>query len=81
MASPPITELTLRAREIFRLVVEDYLRQAERIIVVENNATGQFARLLRAETGCAIAAQWLKYNGLPFSVEEIVALLREEDQL
>lgn len=25
MASPPITELTLRAREIFRLVVEDYL--------------------------------------------------------
>lgn len=25
MASPPITELTLRARDIFRLVVEDYL--------------------------------------------------------
>lgn len=25
MVSPPITELTLRAREIFRLVVEDYL--------------------------------------------------------
>lgn len=25
MTSPPITELTLRAREIFRLVVEDYL--------------------------------------------------------
>jgi 2-oxoglutarate ferredoxin oxidoreductase subunit alpha len=63
------------------LVAEDYLRQAERIIVVENNATGQFARLLRAEAGCAIAAQWLKYNGLAFSVEEIVALLREEDQL
>lgn len=55
-----------------------HLRRAERIIVIENNATGQFARLLRAETGCAIAAEWRKYNGLAFSVEEITALLREE---
>jgi len=29
MASPPITELTLRAREIFRLVVEDYLSSGQ----------------------------------------------------
>lgn len=29
MASPPITELTLRAREIFRLVVEDYLSNGQ----------------------------------------------------
>ncbi|MEO5707665.1 MAG: heat-inducible transcriptional repressor HrcA [Alteraurantiacibacter sp.] len=29
MASPPITELTLRAREIFRLVVEDYLASGQ----------------------------------------------------
>jgi len=57
-----------------------HLRRAERIIVIENNATGQFARLLRAETGCAIAAEWRKYNGLAFSVEEITALLREEEQ-
>ena len=56
----------------------EYLKRADRIIVIENNATGQFARLLRAETGCAIAAEWLKYNGLTFSVEEIVALLRKE---
>jgi len=56
----------------------EYLKSADRIIVIENNATGQFARLLRAETGCAIAAEWLKYNGLTFSVEEIVALLRKE---
>ncbi|WP_028317164.1 2-oxoacid:acceptor oxidoreductase subunit alpha [Desulfobulbus elongatus] len=60
--------------------LEDYLRRAERVIVIENNATGQFARLLRGETGCDIADQWLKYNGLAFSVEEIAALLREEEQ-
>ncbi|MBM9614256.1 2-oxoacid:acceptor oxidoreductase subunit alpha [Desulfobulbus rhabdoformis] len=55
-----------------------YLERAKRIIVVENNATGQFARLLRAETGCTIDDQWLKYNGLAFSVEEIIASLRKE---
>jgi 2-oxoglutarate ferredoxin oxidoreductase subunit alpha len=60
--------------------LEEHLRRAERIIVIENNATGQFARLLRAETGCVVAAEWRKYNGLAFSVEEIVALLREEEQ-
>ena len=56
----------------------DHLQRAERIITIENNATGQFARLLRAETGCVIIDEWLKYNGLAFSMEEIVALLRRE---
>ena len=29
MSSPPITELTLRAREIFRLAVEGYLTSGQ----------------------------------------------------
>lgn len=57
---------------------EGYLNRAARIIVVENNATGQFARLLRAETGYTAADQWLKYNGLAFSVEELVDLVQKE---
>ena len=56
----------------------EHLRQAEQIIVIENNATGQFARLLRAESGCTIHREWHKYNGLAFSVAEVVALLRQE---
>ena len=56
----------------------EHLRQAEQIIVIENNATGQFARLLRAECGCSIAREWHKYNGLAFSVDEVVELLRQE---
>ena len=55
-----------------------YLERAERIIVIEGNATGQFARLLRAECGCAIAAEWHKYNGLAFSADEVETLLRTE---
>jgi 2-oxoglutarate ferredoxin oxidoreductase subunit alpha len=56
----------------------EHLQQATEIIVIENNATGQFARLLRAESGCTIAREWHKYNGLAYSVAEVVELLRQE---
>ena len=59
-------------------VVRDYLQKAAKIIVIENNATGQFARLLRGETGCTIHREWHKYNGLAFSVDEVMALLGQE---
>jgi 2-oxoglutarate ferredoxin oxidoreductase subunit alpha len=58
--------------------LRDYLRQATEIIVIENNATGQFARLLRAEGACSNVREWHKYNGLAFSVAEVVELLRQE---
>jgi 2-oxoglutarate ferredoxin oxidoreductase subunit alpha len=61
--------------------VIDHLRQAEQIIVIENNATGQFARLLRAEVGCTIHREWHKYNGLTFTVDEVAQLLSQEVQL
>jgi 2-oxoglutarate ferredoxin oxidoreductase subunit alpha len=60
------------------LALLEHLHQATEIIVIENNATGQFARLLRAECGCAIAREWHKYNGLAFSVAEVVELLQQE---
>jgi len=50
---------------------ELYLKKAKKIIVVENNATGQFAKLLKLSTGISIHKSILRYNGLPFSVEEI----------
>jgi 2-oxoglutarate ferredoxin oxidoreductase subunit alpha len=59
-------------------VVRDYLEKAAKIIVIENNATGQFARLLRGETGCTIHREWHKYNGLAFSVDEVMVLLGQE---
>jgi 2-oxoglutarate ferredoxin oxidoreductase subunit alpha len=49
----------------------EYLRKAKEVICVENNATGQFARLIRRETGFEVHRKILKYNGLPFSVEEL----------
>lgn len=52
------------------------LDKAEKIIVVENNATGQFANLLKLEYGVDITESILKYDGDPFSVEEVVKKLK-----
>src|SRR6056297_908422 len=51
--------------------VAEYLDRAARTCLVENNATGQCADLLRHETGRKIDEKILKYNGIPFSVEEL----------
>ena len=51
---------------------EGYMKKAEKVIIVENNLTGQFAKLIRMYTGIEIKNKILKYNGLPFSVEEVV---------
>ncbi len=47
----------------------------------ENNAQGQMANLIESETGLKIDKRVLKYNGMPFSVEEIYEVLEnlEED--
>jgi 2-oxoglutarate ferredoxin oxidoreductase subunit alpha len=57
------------------LTVKHRMGKAEKVIVVENNATGQFARLLTRETGFPVHESVLKYNGAPFSVEELVSRL------
>jgi 2-oxoglutarate ferredoxin oxidoreductase subunit alpha len=55
----------------------DYLNAADRTFIVEGNATGQFADLISLSAGIDIDEGILKYNGLPFSVEEIVSHLNE----
>ena len=52
-----------------------YLKKAGKRVVIENNATSQFGRLVSLETGLDIHEQILKYNGLPFSVEEVMEKL------
>ncbi|OPL13303.1 MAG: 2-oxoacid:ferredoxin oxidoreductase subunit alpha [delta proteobacterium MLS_D] len=63
----------LHFSQVFPLHVNTahYLEKARRIILVEGNATSQFGRLLRAETGYRATDRILKYDGLPFTVEEL----------
>ncbi len=44
----------------------------KKIIVMENNATGQFGNVLQLEYGIKVSESILKYDGDPFSVEEVV---------
>ena len=46
-----------------------------RKIFVEGNATGQFSRVVRSQTGIGADELILKYNGFQFTVEELVAKL------
>jgi 2-oxoglutarate ferredoxin oxidoreductase subunit alpha len=52
--------------------VAEYTNRAKKVICLEGNATGQFAKLLRLQKDIAIDKQILKYNGLQFSVEEVM---------
>ncbi|MHC4624762.1 MAG: 2-oxoacid:acceptor oxidoreductase subunit alpha [Planctomycetota bacterium] len=54
----------------------DFLSKAERTIIVESNATSQFGKLIRLQTGIDIENKILKYNGLSFSVEEVTEKLK-----
>lgn len=44
----------------------------KKVVVLENNAKGQFAEVLRQEYGIKVSETLLQYDGNPFSVEEVV---------
>ena len=57
-----------------------FFEGARKTAIVENNATSQFGSLLKLHAvGCAIdiGAKILKYDGMPFSVEELVDSINE----
>jgi len=51
--------------------------QGGKLVIVENNYTGQFKRLLQGETCIAVDHSIRRYDGRPFSPEEILAGLKE----
>jgi 2-oxoglutarate ferredoxin oxidoreductase subunit alpha len=69
----------LHFKQVYPLPDEttEYLQEAEKTIIVENNATSQFAKLIKLQTGIDIQEKILKYNGLSFFVEELAEKLKE----
>ncbi|TDX47837.1 2-oxoacid:acceptor oxidoreductase subunit alpha [Orenia marismortui] len=47
-------------------------------IMVENNGTAQFSRLISSETGIMIEHELVKYDGRPFTGREIYEAVKEE---
>lgn len=54
----------------------NYLEKAQKTIIFENNANSQFGNLIKLETGFEVHRKALKYNGMPFSVEEVMERLK-----
>lgn len=71
---------TLEFPTVFPVHGEETLRLlkgAKRTMAVEGNYTGQFARLLRAETGHKVDHLYAKYDGEPFAPRDIVEKILE----
>lgn len=58
--------------------VANALSNDEKSVVIENNATGQLAHLIRSETGIKVSNAILKFDGRPFSPEYIVREIKKE---
>ena len=54
------------------------LSRSKKVIIVENNYSGQFARFLRSETGFAAHGHIRKYDGEPFMPHHIVNAVKEQ---
>jgi 2-oxoglutarate ferredoxin oxidoreductase subunit alpha len=57
--------------------IPDKILDGAKLVAVENNATGQLARLLRMETGVDIEDRILKYDGRPFVPQELTERLQK----
>jgi 2-oxoglutarate ferredoxin oxidoreductase subunit alpha len=58
--------------------VTDAIERARNSYVIEGNATGQLARLIKAETGRDVSGQILKFDGRPFTPAYIADAVKKE---
>jgi 2-oxoglutarate ferredoxin oxidoreductase subunit alpha len=66
---------TLHFSQVWPMIPDQvlkYLEQAKRTVCVESNATGQFAQLIRRETGFFIKERVSRYDGLVITPEYIL---------
>ncbi len=79
-AIPALEEKKIKANSLFIRLLNPFpakavgkiLKKSKKIILVENNLTGQLGQLIRMNTGIHIESQILKYTGRPMSLNEIV---------
>jgi 2-oxoglutarate ferredoxin oxidoreductase subunit alpha len=57
--------------------IEEVLSRYGTALTVENNRRGQLARLIRRETGRAVSGTVSRFDGLPFSPEDVAREIKE----
>jgi 2-oxoglutarate ferredoxin oxidoreductase subunit alpha len=73
---------TLHFSQVWPLVPEqfmEYLENAGEVVCVEGNAFGQFARLIRRQTGFHIHRKVLRHDGLPLTPEWILRAMDADE--
>lgn len=71
---------TLHFSQVWPLLPDQlskYFSAAKKIVCIEGNATGQFAGLLRRESGWEVPYKINRYDGLPITPEYILRKLKE----
>jgi len=56
--------------------IKALLSKSNKTVCIEQNASGQFARVLRAYTGVSVNNHILKYDGRPFTPDKIIEELK-----
>ncbi len=51
--------------------IENEIKKAKKVILIENNVTGQLGRLIREKSGIKIENRILKYDSRPFTSDEL----------
>ncbi len=52
--------------------IKKEIEKADKVILIENNVTGQLGRLIREKTGIKIENRILKYDGKPFESDKLM---------
>ena len=76
-----VTVNHLHFTDLFPLPVEgvlEILNSCREIIAVENNFSSQMSRLIRAETGYTIERSVNRYDGEPFTGEDVFNRIKKE---
>ncbi len=61
--------------------VRNAIESSERVIVVENNFSGQLADFITRETGIQLPERILKYDGRPFTPEDVLSELEDYEEV
>jgi 2-oxoglutarate ferredoxin oxidoreductase subunit alpha len=69
----------LHFKQVYPLSADtgNYLKKARKTIIFENNISSQFGNLIKLELGFDMDETFLKYDGMPFSVEEVTEILKK----
>ena len=73
---PEVASLHFSQLYPFNPGTADILKNASKLIILEGNMTGQLAKLVKLHLDIDIESRILKYNGLQYTVEEVIAELK-----